>query len=146
MKNWRPREIDGVPDRLILFDGVCVLCSRWARFVIDRDPWASFRFGAVQDPFGRTLAERLGIDVTFPETNAAILGGHAYFKSDAAIEILSRLPYWSWLRLGRIVPRALRDAAYDLVARNRYRWFGQTVECVPPTPELERHFLRDGRI
>src|SRR5262249_41318332 len=119
-KSWSPRLIDGVPDRVILFDGVCVLCSRWARFVIERDPEASFHFLAVREPYGRTLAERLGIDVEFPETNAVILTGCAYFKSDAAIEILSRLPFWRWARLVRIVPKALRDAGYDLIARNRH--------------------------
>ena len=140
-KSWAPRPSEGVPDRVILFDGVCVLCSRWARFVIERDPKASFRFVAVQEPFGRELAERLGIDVTFPETNAVILNDRAFFKSDAAIEVLSRLPGWSWVRLGRLAPRGLRDAIYDLIARNRYRWFGQAEACLVPTPELARHFL-----
>jgi predicted DCC family thiol-disulfide oxidoreductase YuxK len=140
-KSWHSRPIDGVPDRLILFDGVCVLCSRWARFVIDRDPAASFRFVAVQEPYGRALAGRLGIDPGFPETNAAMIGGRAYFKSDAAIEVLSRLPGWSWIRLGRVVPRGLRNAVYDFVARNRYRWFGRRDDCLLPTPELARHFL-----
>jgi predicted DCC family thiol-disulfide oxidoreductase YuxK len=138
---WRPKAIDGVPERVVLIDGVCVLCSRSARFVIDRDPAATFRFAAVQESYGRALAERLGIDLAFPETNAVILGGSAYFKSDAVIEVLSRLPGWSWVRLARIVPRMLRDALYDLIARNRYRWFGQTAECLVPTPDVARHFL-----
>jgi len=139
--SWRPQKIAGTPDRVILFDGVCILCSRWARFVIARDPDARFRFVAVQEPFGAQLAVRLGIDVRFPQTNAAILDGRAYFKSDAAIAILSRLPGWSWVRLGRLVPRALRDAAYDVIARNRYRWFGRSDACLLPTPDLARHFL-----
>jgi len=142
--DWRPVAIDGVPERLILFDGVCVLCSRWARFVIARDPAASFRFVAVQQPYGRELARRLGIDLDFPETNTVILAGHAYFKSDAAIAVLSCLPRWSWARaLGR-VPRRLRDPVYDLVARNRYRVFGRTATCLIPTPEIARHFLADA--
>jgi len=139
--SWRPQSVDAVPDRVILFDGVCVLCSRWAQFVIERDPAATFRFVAVQEPYGKALAERLGIDVAFPETNAVILGGIAFFKSDAAIEVLSRLPRWGWVRLGRLVPRFLRNAVYDLIARNRYRWFGRTEVCWLPTPDLARHFL-----
>jgi predicted DCC family thiol-disulfide oxidoreductase YuxK len=142
-KSWSPQAIDRVPDRVILFDGVCVLCSRWAQFVIARDPAASFRFVAVQQPYGDILAQRLGIDTEFPETNAVIFNGRAYFKSDAAIEVLSRLPRWSWVRLGRLVPRRLRDAAYDLIARNRYQWFGRSEQCLRPTPELARHFLGD---
>jgi predicted DCC family thiol-disulfide oxidoreductase YuxK len=140
-KSWAPKPIEGVPDRVILFDGVCVLCSRWARFVIERDPSASFRFVAIQEPYGEALAKRLGIDLAFPETNAAIIGGCAYFKSDVTIEVLSRLSRWRWVRLGRIVPRRWRDAAYDLIARNRYNWFGRTDECLLPTPEVARHFL-----
>ena len=141
--NWRPRAIDSALDRVILFDGVCILCSRWARFVIERDPEAVFRFVAIQEPRGQELARRLGIDTEFPETNAVILAGVAYFKSDAAIEVLSRLSRWSWVRMVRLVPRPLRDAAYDIVARNRYRWFGRTETCLVPTPDLARHFLRD---
>jgi predicted DCC family thiol-disulfide oxidoreductase YuxK len=143
-KSWRPQIIDGVPDRVIVIDGVCVLCSAAARFVIARDPDASFRFVTVQEPYGLALAQRLGIDTAFPETNAAILGGRAYFKSDAAIEVLSHLPRWRWARGLRIVPRAVRNAIYDLVARNRYRLFGRTATCLVPTPELARHFLRGG--
>jgi predicted DCC family thiol-disulfide oxidoreductase YuxK len=141
-KSWTAQRIEGAPDRVILFDGVCVLCSRWARFVIARDPEARFRFVAVQEPFGAELAGRLGIDLGFPETNAAILDGRAYFKSDAVIAILSQLPGWSWTRLGRLAPRTLRDAAYDLIARNRYRWFGRSTSCRLPPPDLARHFLR----
>lgn len=140
-KSWAPRPIDGVPDRVILFDGVCVLCSRWARFVIERDPEASFRFVAIQEPYGAALAQRLDIDIAFAETNAAIIGGRAFFKSDVSIEVLSRLRGWRWVRLGRLVPRVLRDAVYDLIARNRYRWWGQTEQCALPTPDLTRHFL-----
>jgi predicted DCC family thiol-disulfide oxidoreductase YuxK len=139
--SWRPQPVDGVPDRVILFDGVCVLCSRWARFVIARDPAATFRFVAMQEPYGTALARRLGIDLAFPETSAVVLGGTAFFKSDAALEVVSRLPGWVWVRPLRLVPRFLRDAVYDLISRNRYRWFGRTEGCWLPTPDLARHFL-----
>jgi predicted DCC family thiol-disulfide oxidoreductase YuxK len=141
---WDSLPIDGAPDRLILFDGVCVFCSRWARFVIARDSAAQFRFVAVQDPFGQALASRLGISTAFPETNAVILAERAFFKSDAAIAVLSHLPHWSWVRLLAWVPRRLRDGAYDVIARNRYRWFGRTESCLVPTPEMAGRFWRDG--
>jgi predicted DCC family thiol-disulfide oxidoreductase YuxK len=140
-KSWRPQIVYGAPERLLLFDGVCVLCSRWARFVMTRDPAAAFRFVAVQEPYGTALAQRLGIDIAFPQTNAVIVGGRAYFKSDAAIEVLARLPHWSWVRVFRAIPRRVRDGLYDIVARNRYRLFGRTEICLLPTPELTRHFL-----
>ncbi|HEX3883714.1 MAG TPA: DCC1-like thiol-disulfide oxidoreductase family protein [Stellaceae bacterium] len=143
MKSWRPQAAEGVPDRLILFDGVCVFCSRWARFVIDRDRDARFCFVAVQEPLGAALAQRFGIDPAMPETNAVILGGRAYFKSDAAVAVLSSLPGWGWARVLRAVPRHLRDGLYDIVARNRYRWFGRGDTCLIPTPELAARLLRE---
>jgi predicted DCC family thiol-disulfide oxidoreductase YuxK len=143
-KSWQPQIIENEPDRVVLFDGVCVFCSRWVRFVMARDPEATFRFVAVQEPYGEALAQRLGIDTAFAETNAMIVDGRAYFKSDAAIEVLSRLPHWSWVRVFRAIPRLVRDGLYDMVARNRYRLFGRTETCLVPTPELMRHFLDCG--
>lgn len=113
-KSWQPQIVDDTPDRVILFDGACVLCSGWACFVMVRDPEATFRFVALQEPYGQALARRFGIDTTFPETNAVIVGGRAYFKSDVAIEVLSRLPHLSWVRVFRAVPRLVRDGLYDM--------------------------------
>jgi predicted DCC family thiol-disulfide oxidoreductase YuxK len=128
-----------VPDGTVLYDGVCVLCSAWFRFVATRDPAARFRFTAIQDGYGRGIAERLGIDPEAPETNAVILGGMAWMKSDSALQILARLPRWSWSRHLRRLPRPLRDWLYDCVARNRYRLFGRTETCMIPEPGLRRH-------
>jgi predicted DCC family thiol-disulfide oxidoreductase YuxK len=140
---WAPLRVEDVPDGLVLFDGVCVLCSGWVRFIIERDPAAYFRFAAVQSPYGMALAARLGISIDNAETNAVIEGGRAYFKSDAAIAIGSRLPGWSWVRILSVVPRPLRDFAYDALARSRYRIFGRTDTCLLPTPELAERFVGD---
>jgi len=142
--DWRPVRVIGVPDSLILFDGVCVLCSFWVRFVIDRDRAAQFHFAPVQSPIGAELAARLGIDPENPETNAVILDGRAYFKSDAALAVLSHLPRWPWVRLLHIVPRPLRDWCYDCVAGSRYRLFGRTDRCMMPTPDITARFLSEN--
>jgi predicted DCC family thiol-disulfide oxidoreductase YuxK len=143
-RTWRPQPVAGIADRLILFDGECVLCSWWAGFVIARDPQARFRFAAVQNPLGRALADRLGIDAGNPETNAVILEGRAYFKSDATIRVLASLPGWWWLRpLLLLLPRPLRDRAYDWIARNRYRLFGRRESCLVAAPELARRVVFD---
>jgi predicted DCC family thiol-disulfide oxidoreductase YuxK len=139
---WTPRPISGFADGTVLYDGVCVLCSRWFRFVAARDPAARFRFTALQDPLGRRLAEALGIDTTEPETNAVVLDGIAYLKSDAGIEVLQRLPGYSWARHLRAVPKPLRDWLYDRIARNRYRLFGRTETCMVPDPALRRHIAQ----
>ena len=142
-RRWRPQPIRDVADGLILFDGVCVLCSRWVRFVIERDRAADFRFAAMQRRYGRVLAERLGIDPRNPETNAVIIGGRAYFKSEAALRVVARLPGWSWVRALSIVPRPLRDHVYDLIARNRYRYFGKLDSCLVPSSDIAGRFVAD---
>jgi predicted DCC family thiol-disulfide oxidoreductase YuxK len=116
-------------DDVILYDGVCVFCSRWVRFVAARDKAQRFRFTAIQSGYGTRLALAFGIDPGDPDTNAVVHGGIAYFKSDAALTVLSHLRGWGWVRMLRLVPKPLRDAVYNLVARNRYRIFGKYEEC-----------------
>jgi predicted DCC family thiol-disulfide oxidoreductase YuxK len=116
-------------DNVILYDGVCVFCSRWVRFVAVRDQNRRFRFTAIQSGYGTRLAQAFGIDPRDPDTNAVIHGGVAHFKSDAALTVMGALPGWGWVRLLRAVPTPLRDAVYYLVARNRYRIFGKYEEC-----------------
>ena len=143
--HWRPVPTPDLQDGLILFDGVCLLCSAWVRFKVRRAPAARFRFVAIQDAAGRGMAARLGVSAAEPETNAVVLGGRAFFKSDAALAVLRHLPGWRWAVALRAVPRPLRDWTYDRIARNRYRLFGRTDVCMVPTPELSARFLGGGR-
>ena len=106
---------------MILYDGVCMFCSRWVRFVVARDAAKRFRFTPIQSPYGTQLAQAFGIDPDDPDTNAVIHGGVAWFKSDAALTVLSQLPGWRWTRVLFAVPKPLRNAVYSLVAQNRYR-------------------------
>jgi predicted DCC family thiol-disulfide oxidoreductase YuxK len=119
-------------DDVILYDGVCVFCSRWVRFVAARDERRRFRFTAIQSGYGTRLAQAFGISPDDPDTNAVIHGGIAFFKSDGALTVLSNLQGWGWVRVLRFVPRPFRDAVYNLVARNRYRIFGKYEECFVP--------------
>lgn len=139
--SWKPKTIEGVPEGLVLFDGVCVLCSGWVRFLLERDSDQFFRFTPIQSPYGRALAERLGIDTEAPQTNAVIARGQAHFKADSAIEALSHLPRWHWVRAFKILPRPIRNWFYDRVARNRYQMFGRTESCMVPRPEIMRRFV-----
>ena len=108
-------------DDVILYDGVCVFCSRWIRFVATRDVQRRFRFTAIQSGYGTRLAQAF-----------VIHGGVACFKSDGALTVLSNLPRWRWVRVLRAVPKPLRDKIYNLVAHNRYRIFGKYEECFVP--------------
>ncbi|HJR55703.1 MAG TPA: DCC1-like thiol-disulfide oxidoreductase family protein [Rhizomicrobium sp.] len=121
--------IDWPDDGIILYDGVCVLCSGWVRFIVERDRARRFRFTPIQSSYGRALALALQIDPDNPDTNAVILDGRAWRRSDAAIRVIATLPRWGWVRWLRLVPRPLRDVVYRLVARTRYRVFGRHAVC-----------------
>ena len=128
-------------DNVILYDCTCVFCSRWVRFVAARDAARRFRFTAIQSPYGTRLAQAFGVDPDDPDTNAVVHGGVAYFKSDAALTVLSHLRGWGWVRLLRFVPKLLRDAVYNLVARNRYRIFGKYEACFVPDASFRARVL-----
>ena len=114
---------------LVLYDGVCVLCSGWFRFVARRDIVRKFRFTAIQSDYGRALALKLGIDPDNPRTNAVLLDGRVYLYSDSALAVLSELPNWRWTRVCIWVPKWLRDGLYRLVATNRYGLLGRRTTC-----------------
>ncbi|WP_257167662.1 thiol-disulfide oxidoreductase DCC family protein [Bradyrhizobium sp. SRS-191] len=128
-------------DDVILYDGVCVFCSRWVQFVIARDTANRFRFTPIQSAYGIRLAQTFGIDPDEPDTNAVVHRGMVHLKSDAALTVLSNLPGWSWTRALFGVPKPLRDAVYSVVARNRYRICGKYDSCFVPDAELRRRVL-----
>ena len=134
MKSWPD-------DDVILYDGVCIFCSRWVRFVIARDTARRFRFTPIQSDYGTRLARTFGIDPDDPDTNAVVHGGIAWTKSDAALTVLSHLPGWRWTRALFAVPQPLRDAVYSLVARNRYRIFGKYETCFVPDADMRARVL-----
>ena len=127
---------------IVLFDGVCNLCNRSVVHIIRHDPKARFRLASLQSPIGRELVAQHGLDPDALDTIVLIDRGKVYTKSDAALRIARRLrgPSRFWWT-ARLVPRPVRDAAYDLVARNRYRWFGKRDECMVPRPGDRERFL-----
>ncbi len=128
-------------DDVILFDGVCIFCSRWVRFVAQRDTARRFRFTPIQSDYGTRLARTFGIDPDDPDTNAVIHGGEVFLKSDAALTVLSQLPGWRWTRVLLAVPKPLRNAVYGLIARNRYRIFGKYDACFVPDADLRARVI-----
>ena len=130
---------------IVLFDGVCNLCSASVTFILKRDPKGLFRFAALQSEAGRNIFEKFGIPFAEPPASIVLVeGGKAYSESTAALRIARRLSgLWPLLYAGIVIPRPIRDAAYRWVARNRYRWFGKKDACMVPTPELRSRFLPD---
>jgi len=127
---------------IILFDGVCNLCSGVVRWIIPRDPHANIHFAALQSDAGHALASQYGIDTHTLSTIIFIHDDHAYTASDAALRICTLLS-WPWPLLAplRFIPRPIRDAVYFFVARHRYRWFGQSDSCMLPLPAYQSRFL-----
>jgi predicted DCC family thiol-disulfide oxidoreductase YuxK len=127
---------------LVLFDGVCNLCNRSVQTILRHDRQARFRFASLQSPLGEKLRGELGIDREKVDSVILVEGGRWYKESDAALRIANGLGgFWKAFGVFRLVPRPLRNAAYRLIARNRYRWFGKTETCWVPTPELRGRFL-----
>lgn len=125
--------------RVFLFDGVCLLCSRTVRYVLKHEKQAVMRFVAIQSAEGQKLAAEFGIDPRNPETFAFIEDGTAFTRSDGVMALLSHVGGPArLLRIGRWLPRSMRDLAYDLVAANRYRLFGRSDRCLAVAP-AERH-------
>ena len=130
--------------KIILFDGVCNLCNGAVQFVIKRDSEDRFRFAALQSETGAMLCRERHIDTEKTDSIILIDPGTAFYtKSDAALEIARDLKgYGLFPALFGWIPRTIRDAIYDLVARNRYRWFGKKEHCMVPSPELQAKFLK----
>lgn len=125
---------------IILFDAMCVLCSANARFVLRHDRDGHFRLAAMQGEAGQALYRRFGIDPADPDTLIVVTGDHVLRNSDAVLAIWRGLgwPWRAFCVLG-VVPRALRDPLYRLIARNRYRFLGRREACwVPDAAKRER--------
>ncbi|QNA83696.1 DUF393 domain-containing protein [Sphingomonas sp. So64.6b] len=118
---------------IIIFDAQCVLCSANAQFVLRHDRRRVFRLAPMQSAAGSALYRHHGIDPTNPETMIVVDGEHVLKDSEAVIAIYSGCGWpWRLAAIARAVPRPARDAAYRLIARNRYRLFGKRDTCWPP--------------
>jgi predicted DCC family thiol-disulfide oxidoreductase YuxK len=130
-------------DSVIVFDGVCMLCSRWVDFVLRRDPHGRYKFAAMQTASGRALLIEHGIDPDDPLSFLLLEDKKGYTDTDAIVRILRSLgPGWKFTALlVSIVPRFVRDPLYRWIARNRYRMFGRRAACRVPTADIADRFL-----
>ena len=127
---------------MIVFDGVCALCSRWVRFLLRFDRKGRYRFAAMQGEQGRRLLAAHGLDPDDPLSFLLVEDHLAYTDTDAITRVISGLGgVWRLAGVMRWIPQALRDRGYRWLARNRYRWFGRRQTCFLPTPEQRARFL-----
>ncbi len=134
----------GNPRRpVILFDGLCNLCAGSVRFVLERDPAGAFDFASLQSEAARRVRGEAGLTpADLPDSVVLVDAEGVHVRSDAGLRIAARLRApWPLVAVFRVVPRAIRDALYDFVARRRYGWFGKRDSCLVPTPALRARFL-----
>ena len=128
--------------QVILFDGVCNLCNSSVQFIIKRDPGAKFRFSSLQSDSAKQLLQQAGIDRMKADSLVLLKNAKAYTQSDAALHIAKQLSgLWPIMYVLILIPRPIRNAVYNWIARNRYRWFGKKDQCMIPSPELKHRFL-----
>lgn len=129
---------------IVLFDGVCNLCNAAVNFLIDHDPHGRLKFGALQSAAAAPLLVRHGIRPDDLESFIFIDNGRVLRRSDAALRVAWTLGgAWRLLYPFLLLPRPIRDALYDWIAANRYRWFGKRDTCRIPTPELKSRFIEE---
>ena len=127
---------------IILFDGVCNLCNSSVQYVIKHDPNELFRFASLQGNTGQQLLKQYGLSTNDMNSFILIRDNKAYTRSAAALNVAKQLTGFAKLLYGFIiVPPFIRNAVYNLIARNRYKWFGKKDSCMVPTAALRSRFL-----
>ena len=131
-----------MPGPVVLFDGVCNFCNYWVNFAIKRDKKKKLRFAPLQGESARQLLAQHGLDTTKLSSVILVDNGKVYTQSSAAIRICKYLDGgWKLCYGFMIIPKFIRDLFYNIIARNRYKWFGKKDSCRVPTPELRERFL-----
>jgi predicted DCC family thiol-disulfide oxidoreductase YuxK len=127
---------------VVLFDGVCNLCNRAVQFIIKRDKKKQFRFAALQGKGGNDLLKKFDLPANLFNSFILVEGDKVYTRSTAALRVAKKLSGgWKLLYGLMIVPRFIRNAVYNVIAKNRYKWFGKRNECMIPAPGLKERFL-----
>ncbi|MBD0414884.1 DUF393 domain-containing protein [Tianweitania sp. Rool2] len=127
---------------VVVFDGVCVMCSALMRFTARFDTQQRFEFVTAQSPLGAALYHHLGLDTDVYQTNIVFVGGTPNLKSGSLVALLGAMG-WPWRAavIFKLVPKPIRDSIYSLIARNRYRLFGRTETCEVPTERVRKRLI-----
>jgi predicted DCC family thiol-disulfide oxidoreductase YuxK len=133
---------------IVIFDGLCVLCSTGVQWMLARDPAGVTRFAAIQDPIPQALYAHYGLDAETFDTFMVLVSGVAHTKWAGVLAAGRAMP-WPWRGLapiGRLVPEAIGDRIYDWVQRNRLQWFGSRTACLKPVPANRHRFLTELQV
>ena len=131
-----------LPNPIVLFDGVCNFCSSVVRFAISRDPDGIFRFSSLQSDAGQFFLNKFGLSTDDFDSFVLIEGDRFFLRSTAVLSLCKKLNgLWPLVYLLIVIPTPVRDFIYNIVAQNRYRWFGKKEECFIPSADIRNRFL-----
>lgn len=126
---------------VILFDGVCNLCTASVQYVIKHDPKRVFHFASLQSDFGEKILADFNLPANDLNSFILFVNNRIYDRSTAALMVAKKLKgAIRLLYIFIIIPKFIRDLVYSFIAKNRYKWFGKKTECWLPTPELKQLF------
>ncbi|NBI27500.1 thiol-disulfide oxidoreductase DCC family protein [Chengkuizengella marina] len=126
---------------ILLFDGVCNLCNGVVQFILPRVR-GNIKFASLQSNIGQKLLKQYNLNTKEISTIVLIQGNKTYTKSSAALRLCLLLKnLWPILFAFIIIPKSIRDVVYDWIAKNRYRWFGKSEQCLIPSKENREKFL-----
>lgn len=127
---------------IIFFDGLCNLCNSSIQFIIKRDKKGKFSFASLQSKYAKENLPYELIDAGNLQSIVYKKGEDIQVKSAAALTISKELSgLWPMLYIFIIIPMSVRDFVYDVIAKNRYKWFGKKDQCMIPSKELKSRFL-----
>jgi predicted DCC family thiol-disulfide oxidoreductase YuxK len=127
---------------IILFDGLCNLCSSSVQFIIRNDPANRFRFASLQSGFGQQILKKFNLSPTVLNSLILFQNDTVFTRSTAALKVAKQLSGgWKILSAFLLLPTFIRDAVYDLVSRHRYNWFGKKTSCWLPSESLKSRFI-----
>ncbi|SRR5258706_6640732 len=129
-------------DKVVLFDGECIMCSSGAQALIRLDRRRLFKLGTVQSAEGQRILAWYGLPKESFDTFVLSEGSRLYVRSTAYVRIVARLGFpWNLASIIWVIPRPLRDWLYDKVAQNRFRLFGKRERCILLTPDHKARLL-----
>jgi len=127
---------------VVLFDGVCNLCSSSVQFIIKNDSKNYFYFASLQSDFGQNILKKNELNYTDFNSFILLNDNNIYQESTAALQVVKHLKFpINMLFVFIVVPRFIRDFVYQFIAKNRYKWFGKKNECWIPSPHLKEKFI-----
>ncbi len=130
--------------KILLFDGVCNLCNNTVQFIIKRDKKGKIQFASLQSEFGQKKTLEANLPLEDLKSIIFIENGTIYTRSTGALKMTKYLDgIWKIAYIFIIIPRPIRDFFYNIIAANRYRWFGKSEECMMPTTDIKSRFIKN---